>query len=531
VAVSSPGKMFREFVLALQVRFTTTSKETAPITPAFNMAVNCYCSAVFGACFGFGAGFAVLGASISQFAYSVGYADTTLGNIFVYRGLGFLLGALLSMKALRVEVLNASKHLVCSLLIIIAGILLASVPAVSSTLMTDAGHKYELLWMVIVNSIFFTQGLCFGGLDAFSALSISEMWGQRTQPWMQTKNLFSNFGALAGPSLVATLGYAKGYQVAGCLGFASLGGVVALNVYERLQPWLKLEPPDRDLVCAEMGLISHTLDAVEEELEEDDGLELGGSPSQELTGWDDLVVHVLEEVQQSRSNPSSPMKHSESQLPSHQATHLVPSGKTFDFAGSPRAALQRSSSMLGEALHSPLKQSTLSFASPKLARKVRRIHKPLGIVFVPTNVRVLLAALAFCQLGLLCAFGGWVGTYIQEVSAYFALRDGSTLTAAQQLANAQQVSTAVLTAMYSAQIIGSALSVPTSALLSATAIMRAQLALAVAAGVLLCVPYGFFDHASAVFTVTTASAALMGLGLGCMYPLILTVVNDYGATM
>ena len=27
------------------------------------------------------------------------------------------------------------------------------------------------------------------------------------------------------------------------------------------------------------------------------------------------------------------------------------------------------------------------------------------------------------------------------------------------------------------------------------------------------------------------AAGLMGLGLGCMYPLIMTIVNDYGATM
>jgi len=445
---------------------------------------------------------------VPQLADGINVPDTGIGRMFVYRGVGFLLGALLSIKLLRVPNLYFSKHMICCVLILVAGLSLSMVPVVAQHYPAHTKHNWVLVTMV--GSLFFIEGMCFGGIDAFSALAISEMWGQRTQPWMQTKNLFANFGCLIGPALVDGYGYHHAYLLIALLGCFSMAGFALDLANNRIRACLKLPEVDRTLVCAELGMISHSLDAMDDPFAPDDH-----ATENEENEWDDLVLRVLDDVEHShRFGPGQ----NSSPRGGEQAA-------TYDFS-SPRKRTNTFEST-ATPTHSPSGKAppSLTFASPELAHCVRHKLKPMSIVLVPHNVRLLLALFVFWDLGLLCAYGAWISTYVET----FDLDDGMGHSISEH--DAQSAAAQVLAIFYATQIIGSILSVPASVVFSTTALLRCQLVLAVAAGVLMCVPHAAYSSAGWLIAVTGLEAGLMGLALGCMYPLIMTVVNDYGATM
>ena len=507
-----------------------------------------------------------LGASIHEFAISIDVNDTSMGRMFVYRGIGFLLGAVLSMRILRMESLHLSKHAICSILAIIAGSALAFIPVFSTHISQYGNSENKWLWTLFIGILFFIQGFCFGGIDAFSALSISEMWGQRTQPWMQSKNLFANFGALLGPSLVSSYGYNVAFMLIGSLGLFSLvgSGLYYMNILIRMKLGMSLQ--DTDLTSHELRELSHQLIAmqdeeneevleaslekiaIEDEMKSTRDLELALSPRARLQ--EDVVFRVLEEAHYTRSlsNVSSPVGR----------TPTVSFDFTMPTVFSPRRRLGTQdstySALTANSLHSigedssgvfPALNHTLSFASPALARSVRRTRKPVGIVFVPVEVRLLLALLVFWQLGLLCAFGGWIGTYVGSMgessptllagvrhsSVYEVLSQHGRRQLFLNTAASPDPAASALTIFYATQILGGVLSVPASVVFSTSTLLRCQLTMAIIAASLLLVPIHSLPSLTAAHNVVQGAAGLMGLGLGCMYPLIMTIVNDYGATM
>jgi hypothetical protein len=367
----------------------------------------------------------------------------------------------------------------------------------------------------LVGLLFFIEGLCFGGIDAFSALAISEMWGQRAQPWMQTKNLFSNFGSLLGPALVNAYGYKMAFLMIGFLGCVSVLGFVFDEINNQSRKCLALPELDHNLISVELSMMTSAMEAME------DGEE--GSAIDGKEDWEDLVYQVLDEVHYEQSNgSSSPQKKTS---PRSKETN-------FDFP-SPRKRLNSlTHPHIPDASgleSSPTElNATLAFASPQLARHVRNQRIPVGIYLVPVRVRVLLAVMVFWELGLLCSYGGWIGTYVGTFDHRFGgfVGGDDVLHTTSEAAGAQ-----VLSVFYAAQIVGSILSVPASVVFSTTCMMRCQLSLSVLAGALMYIPLGMLAANGWLMWVTSLSAGLMGLSLGCMYPLIMTVANDYGATM
>jgi len=448
---------------------------------------------------GFGAGLAVLGASVPQLAADINVPDTGIGRMFVYRGLGFLLGALMSIKLLHAPKLYFSKHMICCVLVIVAGISLSLVPIAAEHFAQPGQHSG--LMGVVVGLLFFIEGMCFGGIDAFSALAIAEMWGHRTQPWMQTKNLFSNLGCLIGPALVNAYNYRIAYVAIALIGCSSLLGFAMNAGNNYVRKWMKLPPADCDVVCVELSTLTHSLEVAEpcDEM----------STDIESNEKDDLVEHVINEIHFDQNNQNSP------------GSQLV---KRFELPSPQRRVNSRE--FTTTAPPSPCVHSPLPFASPELARYVRSSKaKAMGIVLVPRNVRIILAALVFWELGLLCAYGGWIGTYVETFDLQSRHNQPFTVD------DAESAAAEILAVFYGAQIVGSILSVPVSVIVSTSALLRCQLLLAVLAGVLMCVPHSVYGSVEWLLMMTGAQAGLMGLALGCMYPLIMTVVNDYGATM
>ena len=415
--------------------------------------------------------------------------------MFVYRGLGFLLGALLSIKLLHAPNLYLSKHFICCILVIIAGLSLSLVPIVAAHFALP-GQRSGLTG-VMVGLLFFVEGLCFGGIDAFSALAIAEMWGHRTQPWMQTKNLFSNLGCLIGPALVNAYNYRIAYTAIALIGCSSLLGFAMDAGNNYVRKWMKLPPVGCDVVCVELSALAHSMEGMVDEMSSDI----------ESNENDDLVEHVINEIQYDQCDSSGNQLVKRFEFPSPQK---CVNSKEFSITAPP-----------SPSIHSPL-----PFASPELARYVRSSKaKAMGIVLVPRNVRIILAALVFWELGLLCAYGGWIGTYVETFDLQSRHNQPFTVD------DAESAAAEIIAVFYGAQIVGSILSVPVSVIVSTSALLRCQLMLAVLAGLLMCVPHSVYSSVEWLLMMTGAQAGLMGLALGCMYPLIMTVVNDYGATM
>jgi len=527
----------------------------------------CASISVYGACFGFGCGFAVLGASILQLSDTIHCASTSMGVIFVYRGVGVLAGALVSLKVLGWDFVLYSKHRICSMLGIFAGITLAVISFVSSG--STRGHC-DLVVMSTYCALFFVEGLCFGGIDAFSALSLSEMWGQRVQPWMQAKNLANNIGALIGPLLLTAYGFRSAFQLIAALSTLTLLGPLLGLLYQYLYIYLGHCEPNADLACEEIMEVSRTLHSISQ---------AGVCPRPTAEECADMVARAIEEVQISRSACSTPAGNitrktffpssaessprkmvmlPESEKSSPRNVDTFPAGSThssprkqdllpqsaqssprkrFDTAESYGAIAQ--STQPGNMAHSPRKRfnsmesvgsqgtyqfhpwkPTLSFASTQLERQIEVQQEQtgsansVGVVLVPYSVRLLLAAFAFWQLGLLCTFGGWVGTYVVSTDA------GDSSGVARQAE--------VLTIFYTAQIVGSVVSVPASTVLSGSLMLRVQLGITAVAGVVMLL--GAYSGSSG-YVLTFLASGMAGSTLGCMLPLIMTIVNDYGATM
>ena len=125
--------------------------------------------AIYIASFGYGTCLAALGASIPYMSDEFGVDKTDFGVVFTLRGLGYLCGTCGSAYLLRVVSPEVAKYKIVCASTILSGM---------STVMMSKLNSFFLLKVLIV-----IQGMGFAGLDTFAAIGLSEMWGQRVQPW------------------------------------------------------------------------------------------------------------------------------------------------------------------------------------------------------------------------------------------------------------------------------------------------------------------------------------------------------------
>ena len=125
--------------------------------------------AVYIASFGYGTCLATVGASIPYMSDEFGVDKTDFGVLFALRGLGYLCGACVGAWLLRVVSPEVAKYKIMCASTVLSGI--------SAVLMSRLNSLFLLKVLII------GQGLGFAGLDTFAAVGLSEMWGQRVQPW------------------------------------------------------------------------------------------------------------------------------------------------------------------------------------------------------------------------------------------------------------------------------------------------------------------------------------------------------------
>jgi len=128
---------------------------------------------------------------------------------------------------------------------------------------------------------------------------------------------------------------------------------------------------------------------------------------------------------------------------------------------------------------------------------------------VTVPLRVLIAIFYFIYGGTESSFGGWISVY--------AMNSGAT----------SDPSTAayIATLFWLSLTIGRIAAVFTAIYFSATFMLRFHLTVTVIASILLLL----FGHLS-VLSCSMVSA-LMGLAVSAVYPLVMTIVTDYGYTM
>lgn len=398
---------------------------------------------------------------------------TSVGQMFPFRGLGGVCGAMGSAQLLALPNQHFSKHVVCCFAIIIAGVALAVISGLISSENPGAINSVRILFAL--------QGASFGVLESFAAVAISSMWGQRQQPWMQAKFIMSSVGAIIAPVLIGIFGYGTTCGIVCFIGFFSLFGLLAEYLVSSAVvhstdsgTWKEYETqgllePDREEKVSTKGY--RFLRAADETVLQ----------AEELNILED-TIQVIDE----------PVPHEDGSVPLHE---LVP--EVFNTVG----------------VESRMNRA-LSYATPGIVEYVLENADHLDVTLLSNLTRLLLALFICWHIGLLNCYGCWIGTYM-------IMEDIDSPSHAGPVA----AGLVVVTLYCLCQMIGAAYSVPVSVMTTTTDLLRFQLVLLVIATVfVILIPVS-------TFTFTMLSACFLGLSLSCLYPLAMTVVNDYGATM
>ena len=157
----------------------------------------------------------------------------------------------------------------------------------------------------------------------------------------------------------------------------------------------------------------------------------------------------------------------------------------------------------------PTINKTLSFATHNIVGKMEEADMSTQIYLIPFSVKVSLILMSCLYMGMNYAFGGWITSYALIRGSTSSSDDASSLTAIYYLLIA----------------VGSIISVPCAVWISTSIMLRFQLAVVLSGSVFL----GLFTSDS--FLLLSIATATVGVGNSCIFPLILTMVNDYGYSM
>jgi len=349
--------------------------------------------------------------------------------------------------------------------------------------------------MWVLRLLFAMQGAGYGAVDACSIVAISEMWGQRSAPWLQGKNLMSGGGAVIAPLLIGAYGYCVAFHVVGLFALIAWVGVLLENLW--LTPmdttWLSMcciesyeqvtnsftNYPYNPFYADELNYLQQSVLLIEEE-----------NPGKELEKvgreYENLVNEVLDNVD----------------------VHAGINGSDHpSLVG--RTSRGGSISIDDPNFTRPRVNSTLAYAPPTVSEFVRE-HKDtnIGINIAPISASIMLACFSFLIIGLLYSYGAWISVY--AIQRYIP---GGNATGVH-----------IATMFYMSQTIGSIVSVPLAVAFSSTSLLRCQMVILLVGAILLSAPLS-------LYTSTMVSACLVGYALSCMYPLVVALVNDYGCTM
>ena len=143
--------------------------------------------------------------------------EDDLGIIFTARGIGYLIGTLISAGLMDNPTINLSKHTLTALSILINGICMFLIQSV--------------LDFKILLCIFCVHGISFGGIDTFANCALPELWTTQVNPWMQTMHACFAIGALVGPALVGRYKFSVAFLSISISSLLPLIGILSMNLF------------------------------------------------------------------------------------------------------------------------------------------------------------------------------------------------------------------------------------------------------------------------------------------------------------
>mmetsp|Transcript_4956 Transcript_4956/g.7571 ORF Transcript_4956/g.7571 Transcript_4956/m.7571 type:complete len:564 (-) Transcript_4956:141-1832(-) len=426
---------------------------------------------VYGAMCGYGACIGVVGSAIPLLANELHVSRTSLGELFFYRGVGYFAGGLASAGVLS---RYNSKDILSKELLVFLSIALSGI--ITVLLATTRNFSF-------IKALFILQGFGFGGVDTFGTIALSEMWGQRVQPWLQARTATFALGGIAGPVLLESQGLNRTFAMCGLLCMSSALGL--------------------------LGGYMHSCCTSQQE-----------SDAETIPGLLVPVLSKLERFIQSLSTMAPSTSHDLLSSDLHRIEECLEEidirsvGSASDMEGAVHDILEETE--FGTTMYSSYSENwapitvnrTLSFATAKMTDRIHEAVEHPPIVLLPTTVTATLAMHMMLFFGLYYAFSGWVPTYVLVENISSIPSDGSF----------------VATVYFTSMSLGSFLAIPMAVVLSTTTMMRYSLVLLCAG----CVCIAFF---SKYYTMLCISGALLGGAVSSMSPLILTISNDYGFTL
>lgn len=171
----------------------------------------CLIFIVYGACA------ASLGPALPAMSIQYNKSISEMGSTFTSRGVGYLLGTLLSAYILSFKNIPYSKEFMAAISEVICGIALFVVTKTSN--------------FVFCIFLFFIQGISYGLIDTLTNCALPEMWGRRVGPWMQAMHSCFGIGAIIGPAIIGGFGYDLDFTLILFASFVPFLSIVVSNLF------------------------------------------------------------------------------------------------------------------------------------------------------------------------------------------------------------------------------------------------------------------------------------------------------------
>jgi hypothetical protein len=132
-----------------------------------------------------------------------------------------------------------------------------------------------------------------------------------------------------------------------------------------------------------------------------------------------------------------------------------------------------------------------------------------NILLLPMKLRLLFSLFYFIYVGIEMGFGGWIASYV----------------ILQDLTSSTSDAAYITSIFYGFLALGRICAIPMAIFISTTTMLRIQLSLSVICGIIL------LSLAHQSYNLAVTCAALLGFSLSSLFPLVMTLVSDYGFTM
>jgi fucose permease len=442
----------------------------------------------------YGAAAASLGAALPALSTHFHQSTARLGVFFTSRGVGYTLGTLGSAYALQSSSLSQlpslSKETMTCLAILLTGLATAAID-----------HLNDYAAAV---PLFVVQGLGFGGLDTMANLALPEMWGiQRVQPWMQAMHACFGLGAIAGPAAVGATGYRTAFTVIAIASACPLLSLAAYRLGERLLAspgvllYASLFQRDEDssafssffssssFSSSSSSSSSRRRSTIRFELEDD-------LHESELARHLPAAVAVADGDfcdNNGRENNS----HRNDNSNEYSAVSVTSNSI---------AATNNDYREVNSNVNSKKSSNNNSDHQHEKENEVDDNDK----VCAPLYLKLIMSSFFFLYVGMETGFAGWIPAY--------ALAESVTT---------NDAAAAYLSAIFWAALTaGRLLSIPLAIVLSSATLIRFQLL----CGVLSCLCAVSLLTAS--YAAAAATCAFVGFSLSSMFPVMLTLIDNYG---